>query len=339
MSLDQAKRILDELRASDKIKEQFTLNFFGGEPLLYPELVKAIIEYGNATWKDRELKYFISTNGTYWDEDFYKFLKANKVMVQVSVDGTWEHQEHNRGQATKVLENIKKIAEILPVTGRLTYSPENINDLAINCEFLYGLGVKRFMHHNIMEVEWSEDDITNYIREFWKLVNLREKYKDLEVHFIEYPLSILMQKEAPTDEHCGSGKGLIAIQTDGSIYPCHRAASNRIYKLGNIDKGFNRGIFRQIRKSSVEKCKTCEASKICHGCILCNMAINGAFSEPLSWQCKIIQAEYKILSQVAEHMSLMNINSTILYTAETVYQTARLVNSINQRLKNLEEKK
>lgn len=336
LTVEKGKRIMDLLKASDKIGEKFVINFFGGEPLLYPEIVRELIEYGRMTWRDRNLRFFISTNGTYWNEDFYKFLRDTKTQLQISVDGTWDNQENNRGHATEVLGNIKKICEIMPATGRLTYAPDAIKDLSLNCEFLYGLGIRDFMHHNVMEIPWTEENFTDYTREFWKLMQLREKYKDLKVHFIEYPLSILQGKEAPTDEHCGAGKGLIAIQTDGSIYCCHRGASNRIYCLGNIEEGYNRGIFRSIRKSSVEKCSKCAANKICHSCMLCSQLINGAFSEPVEWQCRIVAIEYQILSQVAERMSLTNINSTIAYTAETVYQCAKLLNSVNQRLKNLE---
>ena len=67
LTLETAMRILDELRASDKIKDRFTINFFGGEPLLEPVLVRAIIEYGKATWKDRELN--ANDHLLFWNEE------------------------------------------------------------------------------------------------------------------------------------------------------------------------------------------------------------------------------------------------------------------------------
>jgi uncharacterized protein len=339
LTLEQGKKYLDCLRKLDNVGDEVVINFFGGEPLLLPDLVKDLIEYGNATWKDRIIHYFISTNGVFFDEDYFKYLKSKNVSLQISADGDKETQNKNRGQADIVIENIKKIAKIIPnVVVRLTYSAEDITKLASNVEFIHSLGVKNIMHHNIMEIPWTEEDITDYLREFWKLYYLMEKYEDLTVHFVEYPMKVLLRQIPSEAAHCGTGQGMIAIQTNGDVYPCHRAASNDIFKLGNIETGFNRGIFLTLSKNAFEKCKDCTAKDVCHSCAMCNYTINGAFSEPLEWQCKIALCEHKITKQIADRKALTSLNDTVMCTAENVYEMAKAIERMEHKIDNMERK-
>jgi len=65
--------------------------FYGGEPLLYPALIKHSVLYSKK--KEKELafygrfKYSIITNGTIIDDDFLKFARDHNIAMIISLDG------------------------------------------------------------------------------------------------------------------------------------------------------------------------------------------------------------------------------------------------------------
>lgn len=340
MSVETGKSILDYIRTNPLTGSSVVFNFFGGEPLLYPDTIKSIISYGKETWKDKKIDFFVSTNATYFDEDFFKFLRANKVSVQVSIDGKPEVQKAQRGRSEDILDNAKKIFAIVPETNtRMTYTPETVSQLVENVEYIYSLGCKNIMHHNVVEADWKEEHLTEYIKQFWGLINLREKYLDLRIHFIEQPLDIMLGKVAPHPASCNAGNGMLAFDIDGTIYPCHRFCSNQEYRLGNLPRDdLQRGIFTNISKETIRKCQTCIARDICHTCIYCHKLKNESFFEPIEMQCKIIQAEYIILRQVADRIALMNVNSTIARIAQLTMDMAHQFNKMVDALERIEQK-
>ena len=84
MSIDEGKKILDRLY--QLYPERMTINFFGGEPLLYPDTVVALGRYAKSLWKDKAF-FFISTNGTIFDEKLFKEFQEIGIPLQVSFDG------------------------------------------------------------------------------------------------------------------------------------------------------------------------------------------------------------------------------------------------------------
>ena len=70
MSLDNLKRIVDDIKSDGSIEEVF-LHFFG-EPYLYPDIHDAIL-YVN----DAGLKSCIATNGSRFDEE------TNKKIINI----------------------------------------------------------------------------------------------------------------------------------------------------------------------------------------------------------------------------------------------------------------
>ena len=90
-------------KIADFIKSQGDANvlyLFGGEPLLYKDIVKYYCENINAR------KYVITTNGTLLDEEFIKWCSDRKVIINMSHDGS---KCTERGVDTAVLDANLKI--------------------------------------------------------------------------------------------------------------------------------------------------------------------------------------------------------------------------------------
>lgn len=88
-------------KALDSAKISCTFGFQGGEPVLagldfYKRFVKAVRERKKPNTK---VFYTIQTNGTLVDGDWIPFLKKEKFLVGISLDGTKELHNRNRRDA------------------------------------------------------------------------------------------------------------------------------------------------------------------------------------------------------------------------------------------------
>jgi uncharacterized protein len=74
------------------------LQFFGGEPLLRFDLVRAAILYGErrAKAKGKKIKFLITTNGLLLSSGVLVFLKKHPVEIMFSMDGAQKDNDAHR---------------------------------------------------------------------------------------------------------------------------------------------------------------------------------------------------------------------------------------------------
>jgi len=301
--LEQGRKILERMKQISPHALQIT--FFGGEPLLYPETVLELAKYVRELWPDADGRhnstFSVSTNGTYFDEQIFKQYKGLQFSMQVSCDGDEvTTMEYRKGDWKLVTENIKKMLVIFPdLSVRMTYTPKIAGRLSINVQFLHQeLGVKKITHHAVMEDDWTDEVVKAYVYQLNQLYHYRRyclrQGIPLEIAFIDKPLKII-NDEVPLDSnYCEAGKSYLAILANGDVHPCHRAASARIFKLGNIfeERPFIRGMFLSINKEYTGCWKNCPAAVTCHSCVITHYKVNNDLAQPISKYCKVCKAEY-----------------------------------------------
>jgi uncharacterized protein len=298
--LDTAKAVLDKLRASSE--KGIGINFFGGEPMLEPQLVLDVAKYARTLWKDA--RFMVCTNGTYFFSEMFKQYHDLGFRFQISIDGDEETTLENRiGLDWEVIMyNVQEILRVFPqTTVRATVTPKNVYKLASNMKFLASIGFLEIMHHIVIEADWKDEDIKEYGEQLKQLYffrrTMRKKGVPLDFHFIRTPLSILMGFKEPEESFCGAGKYYIAIMPNGDVYPCHRAASNKIFKLGNIlteAVPIIRGKFLSYTKNSIGCAQNCKASAACHACFVSHHLINGDIAKPVKAACKVCSIEQQL---------------------------------------------
>ena len=102
----------------------FTINIFGGEPLLNWKTVKAILGY--VSTNHLRCKIGITTNLTILTEEMIKYFDDNDVMLLVSFDGVG-HDKNRCNTHDIVVNNLKKLISAglgLFIEARLTITPE-----------------------------------------------------------------------------------------------------------------------------------------------------------------------------------------------------------------------
>lgn len=252
-----ADKIIDFI---NKRGDAGTVYLFGGEPLLYKDLVKKFIENIKAA------PFVITTNGTLLDEEFIKWCAERKVIINMSHDGS---KCAERGADRELLDkNLKTLLKYQPETlVQLVYTKENMKDLYTNVMYLKNLGVKKVSA--AMDASLIPDDPDTFgdeLREQWKKLS---EVKDLYMYELAVKKKNIKEKMRSTCEIC---KKKLYINWDGRIYPCVQFQNRRDFQCGDIFSGIDAFAARKAHpdySSMAERCDGCEISEYCRNSCAC----------------------------------------------------------------------
>ena len=302
-----------------------TVSFYGGEPLMEWELMKALTAYGQARAKSARKRFKIqtTTNGTLMTDEIQGWIIANQCHLTYSMDGMPETQNANRpgingegsyNAAARRLQSLWRAGYFH--TDRLTYTAENVHRLADNVRHLWGLGSRGVMIGADVLSAWTDQRLcvlTNQLRmlsndilasgprNYRKLVQIEQ----LVHKFHERRGS---RSRSRRQRQCGAGNNYMAISTNGDIYPCHRLLGAEAYRLGNIDGEICEDAAAVLQgldcNSDHPGCFGCQARKECSGgCIAVNLAANGSPTIPSQVQCAIARIERDITAEFVRKCS------------------------------------
>lgn len=283
MSSETGKRALDriaELNQSDQL-----VIFHGSEPLVNFELIKELVLYGNSIGVN---KFGMQTNGTLLDEEKLDFFARNNVGVGVSIDGLERHHNTTRPfrngapSYEQIMKNVEKAIEYLGGISAITVvSDHNVSDLEEIARHFEDNGIfsVRFspLHPNkdgpdhSPDIEiYTEQMTAVYDRYLQELFSGNNPIK--AENFQSMLRTIFAPKETTNCVKCsgGSRQPLMAIDIEGTIYPCDFFWDRKDYKIGNIkDTAIQEAIesesnFRNHRVfSSLEDCQPCDWKTYC----------------------------------------------------------------------------
>jgi len=150
------------------------LQFFGGEPLLKWDLIKAGINYAQkkSLKTGKKIRFLISTNGFFLNKEKTDFLKKHKTTILFSLDGTEKTQLKNRPLLSRkkystgiLIKNVKNLAESgIDYFVNMTFMPENLKDLKKNIIYLLSLGVSDIQLSYAVGTYWPQKDISLYLK-------------------------------------------------------------------------------------------------------------------------------------------------------------------------------
>lgn len=328
MNFETAKKFIDLLfedkaTLKDHTKEEraVILDFIGGEPLLEIELIDQIVDYFvvqairySSAWA---MNYMIaiSTNGTeYFNPKVQSFIKKHfsNLSMTFSVDGDKEMHDacrkfHDGRPSYELVESAVKhyMENYKELYSKITIAPENVSKLYTAVTHMHTLGY-RHIHANCV------------YEEGWTLDNARELYKQAKMiadYFIEKDIVLshycsLFKEDnfSPIDytnpddnkNHCGGNGDMIALDSDGIIYPCLRFMPSSLgdvkpITMGNVEEGFlctqeEKDCFSCMkaitRKSqSPDKCHTCKIAKGCGWCTAYNYQVYGTPDKRTTYIC------------------------------------------------------
>lgn len=143
--------------------QRVLLHLFGGEPLLRPDLVQAVLEHVQTHHADRDVEKLITSNGILLRGNALEMLLEHNVGLMLSLDGQFESQKdmrvahaNNERAFGVVVENIRSlVAQNIPFFVNMCVSPQNVDNMFDNARFLADLGIPRIQIAYELGADWT----------------------------------------------------------------------------------------------------------------------------------------------------------------------------------------
>jgi uncharacterized protein len=278
------------------------ISLFGGEPLLRPDFLEWLLPEARtrANAAGKKLSFSMTTNGTNMTPRIAAMLNEFKVSLTLSGDGAEKGQDAHRrfntgaGSFAVVDEKIPLILEACPTTSvRMTVTPKNVAYLAEGVSYYLDSGFSRVSPTPVYEDPWTDESLDTYLEQLEGVGALfaREVVRgntnfDLG-GFSEHVRGLIFG--GSRGRACGAAKTMVAVDTDGTIYPCHRFIGytnrSKSYRLGDVFNGLDQiddplegNMISDMKVSSETKggCSSCSGdTKLHSGCAAVNVATTG----------------------------------------------------------------
>lgn len=347
MNLETIKKSIDWLIEQSGDSKKIDVTFWGGEPLMGLEMIKAAVVYIKEQTKKAGKMYALNmtTNGTLLSHETLKYLKQEKINFSVSVDGREEvHDSHRpfssgKGSYRTVEKCIKRALEYFPKLNlRLSLTADNGYMLAEDVIYFYKeWGVINFNFSPVWEHEWTEDKLQMMEDQFRILSEFvfeeMNKGNAILIYPFQYGIERITQhrKRFP----CGAGRHYLGISTEGALYPCHRFHKfsdtrpwqEQEFCIGHIEEGITQTELREkfygYSLESNPKCQECNIKELCLGhCYASCLDIGGSI------QCfNDAMCHWNKLSIQAGTFLYLNLNDNDLFRKTYV----KLNNALNKR--------
>ena len=288
MTIEIAKSAIDMFYKESPHLEEYSITFFGGEPISNLPLIKEIIAYANEFFGSKGLKigYSMTTNATLLTEEIIHYLHDSRVDLTVSIDGPealhnkTRVYENGKGSYEKVAKNVSKLLAIYKnrtVGARVTLT-KGVTDIKAIWEHLrYELNFKEVGFAPVTSGDndffnLSDNDLVKVFSGFRELGEdyINEAIKGNFNGFSNLHRTVIdihegRKKKLP----CGAGVGLLSVSYKGDIDLCHRFTGSDYPSFGNIQEGIDKSALSKfLERRANEKdtsCQTCRIRNLCAG--------------------------------------------------------------------------
>jgi uncharacterized protein len=288
MSLDIAKKAIDNMLLQEGETNEYSIYFFGGEPLLKKELVRQITEYAyqEITQKcHKKVAFRINTNATLIDNPICSLFKQYNFQVTVSIDGPMKLHDTNRiyangkGSYDKVMENISLLKDNHIATNlRATFNPKvqhlvSIFDFfeRIALPYTYSFTINSDYKANAADTYFPEDQLQIIDEELKKVMDyFVAKIVNRETVFcteIIRTLNTIKQKQIRTHS-CEAGRSSLTVDETGAYFICQNSLPYKQTSIGNVNEGIDKEALQKFRSKELKEvsgCTHCTIRNLCVG--------------------------------------------------------------------------
>lgn len=264
--------------------DRLRVTFFGGEPLLRPDLVRRVIEYGRAAAAraGKKIAFRLPTNGTLLDDSTGDFLAEMDVGIVVSIDGPKEIHDACRtfhdgtGSFERVYDNLVRFRYRHPNHEVGIYSVVSGSDgVSWLRELCKALRSAYFILNPVLVP--TNDDAVARDRTHQASIEALKRRFDL------YTMQFLAGESSPDHDldkwveaffnprpsrNCDLGVNTTLATQNGDIYACPAFIGYPDQVVGNIHKGFypeKLAPFLQRSVDTVKGCSRCSIRDLCGG--------------------------------------------------------------------------
>ena len=287
MSFEVGKQALDFLLKSSGERYNLEVDFFGGEPLLNWDVVKALVAYGRsqeAQWGKR-FRFTLTTNGMRLNDEVIGFANREMENVVLSLDGRRETHDHfrktaaGRGSYDTVVPKFQELIRRRTKGStyiRGTFTRHNL-DFAEDILHMADLGLTELSMEPVVcpagdAYALRPSDLPRIFAEYERLaMEMAARAKEgRSFRFYHYMLDFdhgpCVYKRLVG---CGSGTEYLAVTPWGELFPCHQFVGDDKFSMGDVRQGVTNTALRdELAGCNVYNrpaCKDCWARLFCGG--------------------------------------------------------------------------
>ncbi|MBA3029519.1 MAG: radical SAM protein [Desulfobacteraceae bacterium] len=266
-------------------KDRLKITFFGGEPLLRPDLIRHTVAYGKnkaAANGSKVMGFHLVTNGTLLDDPMGDFIAEQGIGLEISLDGPAAVHDAKRiypdGSPSfrRVYGNLLRFVDRHPAHPVSIFSVVTASDslpwLQALCR---GIDAQGFTYNPVRLAHEDEHHagsrriVKHALKE---RINLhRESFlagqRDCDQEISAQMACLLGGRKA---ERCEAGINATIITRTGDIYPCPFFVGHEDQVIGNIRQGFFPARVKSYLDRhlvSMKSCRGCGARRVCgSGC-------------------------------------------------------------------------
>lgn len=287
MPFEVGRQALDFLIENSGRRRNLEVDFFGGEPLMNPEVVKALVKYARSREKacGKNFRFTLTTNGLLIDDEVIDFCNREMHNVVLSLDGRKQVHDRfrkdysSRGSYDKVVPKFKEFVKRRGGKNyyiRGTFTHFNV-DFTNDIFHMADLGFTELSMEPVVcppgdPYALTAEDLPKLFEQYEILAceMLARKKRGKGFTFYHYMLDL---ERGPCIykrlSGCGSGTEYLAVTPRGELFPCHQFVGDEKYCLGDVWKGVTntklREKFRKCNVYSRPQCQNCWAKLYCSG--------------------------------------------------------------------------
>jgi len=223
------------------------IEFFGGEPLYYPEIFVNAVE--SLRHMVSGLSFGLVTNGTLIDEKIMRLIEEHNIAVVLSLDGGRERHNKLRGGFDKISPWFDRLNDLKNIS--IALQAGIVPELAENIRAVWRFGFKHVFVNIIESYGWyKKRDIKLFEKEYETAI--QDMLKGQGQLTCALQIHKTLNGTSYTQE-CGIIRKGIACDWKGDLYPCHRAMElGNSFAIGAIDTGVDTEAELRVR-SKIEK--------------------------------------------------------------------------------------
>jgi uncharacterized protein len=278
MSDETAFQAVDLLLRESLGERRLSIVFFGGEPLMRPDLMERVVRYARARAgaSGRRVSFHTTTNGTLLTPEAADELRALGIQFLVSMDGDRSVHDRHRvfpgavGSYDVVASNLRRMPASVRLHARATVTPESA-PLPSLVSHLSELGFATVHLAPVSGPAMSVEFAGRLEKEFEDLASaevkaLRAGRAPRVGNFVE---GILALESGPGRlAPCGAGTRYLCVGPGGGLFLCHRFAGDSAHAVGDVAGGVDRDAVTALlvrARTQAGGCGDCWARPLCGG--------------------------------------------------------------------------
>jgi len=311
--------------ATEAMSPNIGVIFFGGEPLLKLDVIKATVDHCKKIEAQNIIKYKfhykITTNGILLDDDFLKFAAENNIIISLSIDGIKEaHDTHRKfkngaGSFDLVASKIDKLLDYQPYANALmVVNPENVDSYFDSVKFLIDKGFIYILASLNYAGAWTDKHLLKLQKQYKLLAKYYKELSLSERKFFFSPFEMKLTTHIKGKEilctDCHLAQTQVSIAPNGDIYPCVQfvqdAVANKEFVIGNVWDGFDLEKRKLMYNHSQEEnlsCANCALKGRCnYKCSCLNWQTTGIINQASSVLCESEKILIPIVDKLGEEL-------------------------------------